>query len=196
MTELQPRVISPEDRELMERHGILFVRSKDELQEYGYHLVALAIELLLEEWSGISNPDWSLLNGADVLDIGAGSYLNGDYGSPWFARVCAVNGARVVVADMLPQSEADIRLFDEVITEDIIPIVMSRNLAQLSQLQGRQFDIIHSHNLIGVNSDPELETSLKNQGITLEEFERNLAQQLRALLKERGVIYLDNLAFP
>lgn len=190
MIESQHRIISPQDRRMMEQEGILFVHSKEELRKYGYNATGQTIELLLGAWTGTPYPDWSLLNGANVLDIGAGSHLNGDNGAPWFARICAVNGANVVIADILPQSEADQKLFESIIDEDIIPSVMSGQLAQLPQLQGRMFEIIHSMNLIGFNPDPGLERELKRQGINLAKFESCLVQQSKDLLTEGGVMYL------
>jgi len=173
--------------------GLTFPRSKGELQELGLHTTWLTIETLLEAWTGNYSPDWSVLNGANVLDIGAGSYLNGDHGAPWFARVCAVNGARVVVTDILPQSEVDIKLFEAIIDEDIIPPVLAGQFAQLPQLQGRTFDIIHSMNLVGFNPDPRLEGALNNLGVRLSEFEESLVRQTRALLNTGGVMYLGQL---
>lgn len=154
----------------------------------------LLLENLIKKWKGRSNA-WEELKGKKVLDLGAGSALHKEMPEPghikWyphFARLCAVNGAKVTAVDKLPQTGPDVELFHSV-AADLLPIVMEGRLAEI--LDEKEYDVVHSASFVGVNADSDLLVRLRSLGIKEENFERKFFEQCASLLAEGGVMFLD-----
>ncbi|PJE61523.1 hypothetical protein COU87_04140 [Candidatus Roizmanbacteria bacterium CG10_big_fil_rev_8_21_14_0_10_39_12] len=186
--------MSDADRKWMRRNGITFPHNWKEMPprsgSTGYIL-----DILLYELFGITDLDFSHFDGLQILDIGAGSHLNRAQAQPTFARTCAGNGARVVVTDILPQSEPDARLFDGVVTGDLITPVLQGRFAQLPEFAGRTFDIIHSSGLINFIPDPMFSNTLDALGIKEDSFARLLTEQAGSMLVKNGVMYLGGYLY-
>lgn len=143
----------------------------------------LNLENLMKKWKG--KDSWGELQGKRVLDLASGSTKDSKY-KPYFARLCAFNGADVTVVDINPQSESDPRISG--VTADIISAVMGKRLAEL--LDFKKYDVIHSFSFIGFNPPLEVLKRLDELKVADEDFERELFTQAFDLLEEGGVISL------
>ncbi len=187
--------------EAMKEQNVIFASNSDEVHEI-FHanndtdLItnAACLDLMIRKWKRIDeqSPSWSLLEGARVLDIASGSCNNNYVFSRWdphFSRFCAVNGAEVVAIDIRAQSDLDKLLFTTV-QADLIPLVQQGRLAEVAELKGKKFDIIHSGSFVGFNPAPDLEWRLGGRD-ALRQFEKQLSYLCVQLLAEGGVISLD-----
>lgn len=154
------------------------------------------IDQIMRLWSGENEPTISLLRNVRILDLAAGSGLNeGDVKCwpPYFSRFCAQHGALVTVVDILPQTEEDEKLFNEVVVEDLVLPVLEGLLPQMPQLKGKKFDIINCQNFVGDDSSHPFSLEFCLQffyQMTVLEFREKLLRQCCSLLAERGVIFL------
>lgn len=146
----------------------------------------LDLEVLMKKWKG--EDSWGELEGKKVLDLASGSGLGQPQWQPFFARLCANNGAIVTAVDILPQTGSDKKLFHGV-TADLIPAVMERKLSEI--VGNERFDIIHSYSFIGFNPSPDLLERLEELKITEIDFVKVLLDQSLNLLTEGGIISLD-----
>lgn len=146
----------------------------------------LDLEVLMKKWKG--EDSWRELEGKKVLDLASGSGLGQPQWQPFFARLCANNGAIVTAVDILPQTGSDKKLFHGVIT-DIVKTVMGGRLSQV--VENINFDIIHSSSFVGVNPSPELQERLERLKIREGDFRQALLDQSFGLLSEGGIISLD-----
>lgn len=140
-----------------------------------------------------SCPSWRQLEGVRVLDLAAGScntHYSGATYEPHFSRLCAVNGAEVVAIDIRKQSEHDKMLFQP-IEADLVQLVQEGQLAEIPELSGRRFDIIHSSAFVGWNPDPQLEGRLGTR-TEIAMFEEKLILECTKLLAEGGVMSHDD----
>lgn len=131
---------------------------------------------------------WDILSGKEILDIGCGGdgHVDGGF-KPWLARILSAKGAKVTGVDIAPQIPEDAGVYEH-IKQDIIPIVMEDGLNQLSQLKGREFDVVNAYRFVGYATSPTLEKALSNQGYTIDMFTQRLLQQSALLVKEGGLI--------
>src|SRR5476651_2626261 len=104
---------STERKQMLTQKGIVFASSSEEVEalyesETGtwYRSLingAYQVDRVISRWSQTHIPNWSVLNGAAVLDIASGSahrWASRAYSpDPHFARFCAVSGADVTVID-------------------------------------------------------------------------------------------------
>lgn len=125
------------------------------------------------------------------MDIGSGSAIAKEFvWHPYFARLCAVNGAKVTALDIRPQSDLDAELFHS-IPVDLIPVVTEGRLAEI--LDEKEYDFIHSSEFVGVNPAGELLALEMNSNFSVPDFEGRLFEQCSDLLAEGGVMYLDQV---
>lgn len=151
---------------------------------------------VLERLHGERNVPWTELNGLKILDLGSGSVRSFPW-LPYFARICSVNGAEVAAIDRFGQSEQDRKLFKS-IREDIVELVADGRLKEV--LNGEKFDIVHSSNFVGYNTDPSIYDNyrevLKKRGLKMPfgifEFEDRLVEASKQLVAEGGIIDLHN----
>lgn len=182
-----------------ERHGIVIVHDLDEAKQ-AYQAgridefcggAAIRLEHIVHTWKGPGAP-WSVLEGAQVLDLASGSVnyqLAGRTFSPDFARLCAVNGAHITAIDLKPQGNPDQQLFSWA-AEDLVEAVMNESLASLPALQGKSFDLIHSSGFVGNNFSPDLTWQLSRYRIGLTDFEKLFVRQAGGLLAKKGIMRL------
>lgn len=176
--------------------GVIVAHSLDELEEkakglpyyYDINSHGIVLDTMIRKWRG-RQESWEVLKGRRVLDIGSGSAIGKEFvWHPYFARLCAVNGAKVTALDISPQSDLDAELFHG-ITVDLIPIVVEGRLAEI--LDEREYDFIHSSEFVGVNPAGELQVLEMNSSFSVRDFEGRLFAQCSALLSEGGVMCLD-----
>jgi SAM-dependent methyltransferase len=194
-----PEGLSPFTQKELDYNNAVFATSfpdlKQKAKEYGdrdrwIYAAGANITSLLTAWKGQRDPAWSLLKGAKVLDLGSGANLMRQEGyPPHFARLCAMNGAEVVAIDVRDQSPWDLRLFDGV-KADIAQLVASHRLTTLPNLDGKKFDLINSHGLVGSNPAEGMVTAILQNELILHEFEDKLKTQLEEVLNEQGVMML------
>lgn len=141
---------------------------------------------IVRKWKG-PKVSWSMLKGARVLDLGSGS---SEGHRPHFARLCAINGARVMAIDVNPQSKVDQELFDS-IAANLVDVVLDRGLKNLPALKGSEFDIINSTNFVFFNFAPGLDGDLSRRGIEMKQFEEMLFAQTCEVLAVDGIMTLD-----
>ena len=148
---------------------------------------------LLRRWKNRADV-FTVLEGSNILDLASGSEYYRDFflqgWPPFFARLCAVNGANVIAIDICNQTELDQQLF-ACVKLDLIDAVMNSTLGNNPFLEGKNFDIIYCSNFVGGNPVPYLERDLVGVGIKQEGFERKLFSQCSNLLSEGGVMTLD-----
>ena len=149
--------------------------------------VGFNLEFLIKKWKGKEN-SWGELKGKKVLDLGSGSALGDPEWQPYFARLCANNGASVTAVDIRHQAESDAKLFKAIIA-DMIPYVMQGNLRDL--VGEEKYDVIHSSEFVGVNPAAELQLMAYESNFPLDDFEKKLFNQCIDLLAEGGIIFLD-----
>lgn len=153
---------------------------------------------IMRLWSGEDEPKISSLSNVRILDLAAGSGLNDDNEDecwpPYFSRFCAQHGALVTVVDILPQTEEDEKLFNEVVVEDLVLPVLEGLLPQMPQLKGKKFDIINCQNFVGDDSSHPFSLEARLQVFhqtTVPEFRKKLFEQCCPLLVEGGVLFLN-----
>lgn len=146
------------------------------------------LEEILYHWTG--KRDYGPLRGSHVLDLASGSVDSPGNWPPYFSRISARHGANVVALDLHPQSKEDSELFSWA-SVDLIEAVCNQTLSSLEILERESFDIINSANFVGFNSPPGLNRQLQRFGLHQDEFEIILLDQLTHLLKEGGIISLD-----
>ncbi|OGJ16407.1 MAG: hypothetical protein A2632_02990 [Candidatus Pacebacteria bacterium RIFCSPHIGHO2_01_FULL_46_16] len=157
----------------------------------GLLYVSAALDTILRIRTNEIRPNWgNALKGLRVLDIGAGTALDEKYRIPWFSRICASLGAKVVVIDLKPQPEIDQELFFLTIVADIVGPVRTFRFAEILPEESRTFDIIYSSKLVAPDPDPGLQLTLTNQCISLEDFIVWLEKQAMDLLADGGVMHL------
>jgi SAM-dependent methyltransferase len=143
----------------------------------------LDLENLMRRWK--EKDSWGQLQGKRVLDLASGS-TNDPKFKPFFARLCAFNGADVTVVDINPQSESDPKISG--VTADIIAAVVEGKLTEL--LGFKKFDVIHSSSFIGFNPPMEVLQKLDELKIAEEDFEKEFFNQTFDLLEEGGALSL------
>ncbi|OGE66033.1 hypothetical protein A3H85_00475 [Candidatus Daviesbacteria bacterium RIFCSPLOWO2_02_FULL_40_8] len=156
---------------------------------------------LLRSWNNGVDTPWSELDGVRILDIGSGTADNYVW-SPYFARICSVNGAEVTAIDINPQIGSDQRLFVN-ITTDIVSLVAEGKFKEHPLLKNRKFDIINSTNLVGINRYlglfDEYDKNCRQKGtwrkFTFCDFEEMLMAECETLLAEGGILDLDDNLF-
>ena len=157
--------------------------------------VARNIDRIINEYyqTDQRSPQWSVLKGLRVLDIGSGSMNSASQFMiyyPQFARLCAMNGAKVTAIDNVKQSSFDHTLFREIVT-DVIPSVNEGRFSQVTGLAGEEFDIINSRYFVGWNPDPHVYNRLHNSFKGLAAFESALIEECGKITAENGVVDLD-----
>jgi len=160
----------------------------------GYTSIAYAgmeLESLIKKWKG-KQDSWSELKGKKVLDLASGSALNPPDWRPYFARICANNGASVTAVDIISQAGSDKSLLHGV-TTDLVSAVMTGRLGQV--VEGVNFDVIHSSSFIGANPSPELQERLERFRIKEGDFRQALLDQSLSFLSEGGIISFDERDF-
>ena len=163
-------------------------------------MLQLIISILRSWNNGVDTP-WSELDGVRILDIGSGTADNYVW-SPYFARICSVNGAEVTAIDINPQIGSDQRLFVN-ITTDIVSLVAEGKFKEHPLLKNRKFDIINSTNLVGINRYlglfDEYDKNCRQKGtwrkFTFCDFEEMLMAECETLLAEGGILDLDDNLF-
>ena len=79
---------------------------------------------------------------------------------------------------------------------DMVEQVLNGDLADHPALRGKEFDIIASKNFVGGNPAPEVFKLVRDElGIPLDDFQSALAEQLKHLVAEGGIIDLDGKTF-
>lgn len=149
------------------------------------------INELIRKWKGEKLP-WSCLQGAKILDVGSGSSGN-LLTQPYFARLCAVNGAVVMAIDQGFWSDLDQKLFSS-ISVDIVPYILEDRLVDIEGLDAGSFDIVNSTNFIGSNPDPNIFEGLKRRRQKVPDiyiFENIAAAQMTTLLADGGIVDVD-----
>ncbi|HKC14954.1 MAG TPA: hypothetical protein VKC89_03295 [Patescibacteria group bacterium] len=184
----EPRVLETEQatqahsrEDLAERTKDLDADTKMFISNAGFDL-----ESLIRRWKG-KRDSWEEIKGKKVLDLASGSAAASKW-QPYFARLCANNGALVTVVDKLPQVGRDKELFRG-ITTDLVLTVMGENLAEV--VGQEEYDVVHSINFIGASPSPELLQELRVLHIKEEDFHMAFSRQAFSLLAEGGVMYLD-----
>lgn len=162
-----------------------------EIEDAASHL-----DNIIKEWREDSSLE--TLEGARILDIGSGTAETDDSGHlwwPYFAEIAAVNGAEVTALDIRQQTEFHQRLFTG-IQMDIAELVINGELAEHTALQGKEFDIIAAKNFVGSNPAPEIDRLVRDElGVSLDNFQAALVEQLKPLVAEGGIIDLDGKTF-
>lgn len=140
------------------------------------------------------NSGWNQLNGMKVLDLACGTEFD-TYGRPgyfpYFARLCAQNGAQVIGVDIGYPSENDAKLFTH-LQADIATRVKKGTLVNLPDLAGQEFDIVHSRKFACLSPDPILEKMLKRWNMDTGEFRRLLIDQAKGFLRPGGVLSIED----
>lgn len=152
---------------------------------------ALQIDAIMEVKTGKN--DWSGLAGATVLDLGCGSAytprtMHYEGWPPYFAKLCASNGATVYGIDLHDADEFDAQQYIH-ITTDLVPWVVGEGLGAIPEIAGLRFDIIFSHLLDPGSRD--LARVLEKHRIRYAVFRAKLEQQAKALLTPGGILYLE-----
>jgi SAM-dependent methyltransferase len=127
----------------------------------------------------------------EIADIGCGSDATGWAGEKWppyFARICAANGAKVIGVDIKWSALGKDELYKHIQTDALLPMI-NGELGKLLEVKSGTLDVINCSSLIDLIPN-EVRFAEEYLGVTSKDLQSSFLKESLKLLKEDGVAAL------